>query len=98
MNPGTRVRMSEEFKRRSRGQCQGPGKHVGDGPAWEGDPEMPDDGCTACSWSHIEEFGECEGVVEGPAFPTLAGCDFVDVRWQPTNLRYMYRKRDLVRL
>mgnify|MGYP007031238405 CR=1 FL=1 len=86
--------MTERFKQERRGQCQGPGKHVGH-KGWIPDPELPDDGCAACSWGHIEEFGECEGLVEGPAFPNDPTCDLIDVRWEPSRLRYMYHPNDL---
>lgn len=50
---------------------------------------------------HVEEFGQCVGVVVGPTDynnvpPTDASYDpskvgpEVDVRWQPSNLRYAY--------
>lgn len=87
MKPGTRVRMSKALKLEMRGKCAGPGRHVGHGPSWVSDPEMPDDGCAACSWQHVEEFGDCVGVVEGPTHP---GCPEVDVRWKPSNLCYGY--------
>ncbi len=95
MKTGTRVRMTEEFKRNARGQCQGPGKHVGHGPSWVPDPEMPDDGCAACSWGHIDEFGECEGLVEDLMFPDDPTSEFVNVRWQPSGLRYGYHPNSL---
>lgn len=95
MKPGTRVRMSEDFKLARRGQCRGPGKHVGHGPTRVPDPEMPDDGCAACSWGHIEEFGDCEGVVEDRMFLDPAAQE-VNVRWAPSGLRYGYHPNDLV--
>ena len=85
---GDRVRMSETLKARMRGSCL-PGKHV--------DPfveDMPDDGCLHCSTSHVEEFGECVGIVIGSMWPNGEGPE-VDVRWQPSNLRYGYNPVDL---
>ena len=87
--------MTEEFKQARRGQCQGPGKHVGHGPTWVEDPEMPDDGCAACSWDHIAEFGDCEGVVEDRMFDD-PGAPELNVRWRPSGLRYGYHPDHLV--
>lgn len=95
MKTGTRVVMSEAFKRARRGMCEGPGKHTGHGPTWAPDPEMPDDGCAACSWDHIEEFGGCTGTVQGPMFESSDAPE-VDVRWEPSGLRYGYHPDDLV--
>ena len=89
LKPGTRVRMSDQLKRELRGQCTGPGGHVGHA-GWIFDPEMPDDGCAACSWTHVEEFGECTGVVGGLMFPGLIDTPEVNVRWEPSGLRYGY--------
>lgn len=86
--------MTERFKQERRGQCQGPGKHVGH-KEWIPDLELPDDGCAACSWSHIEEFGECEGIVEDLMFPDDSSSEFINVRWQPSGLRYGYHPNDL---
>lgn len=45
---------------------------------------------------HVEEFGDCVGVVEGPTdYGTSRGPE-VDVRWQPSNLRYAYHPEELV--
>lgn len=89
MEPGTRVRMSERLKAKLRGKCGVAGKHVG--------PFDPEDGkeCWGCSTPHVEEFGTCVGIVEGLAdFGTQKGPE-VDVRWQPSNLRYAYLPEDL---
>ncbi len=43
---------------------------------------------------HIQEFGDCIGLVVGYMFPDTE--EFVDVRWQPSNLRYGYAISDLV--
>ncbi len=100
LKKGDRVRMTEALRARMRGRCL-PGKHV--------DPngtEQPDDGCLYCSTDHIEEFSKCVGVVDGlvdynnckpddPAYdPSKLGPE-VDVRWQPSNLRYGYDPEDL---
>jgi len=93
MKPGTRVRMTEEFKRQMRGAC-GPNWHVGL-PDGVYDPEMPDGGCLKCSTSHVDEFAGCVGVVEGPMFPDDPSAPEVDVRWQPSGLRYGYHPSSL---
>jgi hypothetical protein len=67
MKIGTRVKMSEEFKRKLR--------------------------LNGCG-DHVEEFGKCIGIVEGPAFE-FHGPE-VDVRWQPSNLRYAYDPENLL--
>ncbi len=38
---------------------------------------------------HVGEFGDCEGIVEDQAFENGEGNE-VNVRWQPSQLRYMY--------
>ena len=38
---------------------------------------------------HIEEFGECIGIVGDPTFPNNAGPE-VDVYWEPGKLKYCY--------
>jgi len=56
----------------------------------------------ARSGRHIREFGRCVGIVEGPvdwnkpgeSDPAKFG-PAVDVRWHPSNLRYMYDPEDL---
>lgn len=61
------------------------------------DPDNAED-CWGCSSDHVEEFGECIGTVEGLVVwnpGSLAGLvehvgPEVDVRWQPSNLRYAY--------
>ena len=87
MKPGIRVRMSEALKAKLRGKCVS-GKHVGDMM------EEETDDCMLCSTAHVNEFGDCEGIVIGPMQP---GWEWeVDVRWQPSNLRYGYHPDDLV--
>ncbi len=38
---------------------------------------------------HVEEFGNCEGVVESWVYPNT-DIKEVNVRWKPSNLRYAY--------
>lgn len=47
------------------------------------------------SAEHVEEFGDCEGVVEG--FVNYGSClgPEVDVRWKPSKLRYGYHPSHL---
>lgn len=50
---------------------------------------------TSGSWEHIAEFGSCVGIVDGLLdYGTQKGPE-VDVRWQPSNLRYGYHPDDL---
>jgi len=49
------------------------------------------------SKEHVDEFGECVGVVEGPTdFGSQKGPE-LDVRWQPSGLRYCYHPSMLVK-
>ena len=87
--------MSEELKRRMGGKCRELGEHQG-----PSDPDNSED-CWACSWAHVEEFGDCEGIVEefvvwNPGSPDEHIGPEVDVRWQPSNLRYAYLPSMLV--
>lgn len=44
---------------------------------------------------HVREFGRCVGVVLGPVdFGTQLGPE-VDVRWEPSGLKYGYEPEDL---
>lgn len=46
---------------------------------------------------HVDEFGECTGNVEGLVdYGNRVKGPEVDVRWQPSNLRYAYDPSDLV--
>lgn len=77
--PGDRVRMSEALRAQLR---------------------------AAGSGAHVDELGECVGVVQGPTDwngvapgdpawrAELLGPE-VDVRWQPSNLRYCYDPSEL---
>ncbi len=42
------------------------------------------------STEHVEEFGDCEGIVQGLTDWGGQMGPEVDVRWQPSNLRYAY--------
>ena len=47
---------------------------------------------------HVEEFGDCEGLVEGMTLNFGLGPE-VDVRWYPSKLRYGYDpENDLVKI
>lgn len=106
MKKGTRVRMSEELKAHFRGKCGEAGHHLGpfDHDDYSDGPERD---CWGCSTAHVEEFGDCEGIVIGftdynNVPPDSATYDRskvgpeVDVRWQPSNLRYGYHPDQLV--
>lgn len=95
--------MTERLKASLRGKCGEAGRHLG--------PFDPVDAhaCWGCSTAHVEEFGDCVGIVQGPTdynqcAPTDAGYDpakigpEVDVRWQPSNLRYAYHPSELERI
>lgn len=41
---------------------------------------------------HVDEFGGCVGIVDGKPDPDW---EEVDVRWQPSGLRYAYHPDDL---
>lgn len=81
---GDLVKMTESFKERMCSPCKDAGKHVG-----PFDPEDPND-CYACSTAHIKEFGDCIGKVIG--YPNSYD---VEVRWMPSNLKYMYCKEEI---
>lgn len=96
---GTKVRMSPALKTALRGKCGEAGKHLG--PMCEGD-------CWGCSSAHVEEFGDCVGIVEGlvdfnnckpkdPAYDKRKLGPEVDVRWQPSKLRYGYHPDQLIK-
>lgn len=62
----------------------------------DGKPENNGGDCFGCSTEHVEEFGNCEGVVLGQTdYGTQQGPE-VDVRWEPSKLRYAYDPNDLV--
>ena len=44
---------------------------------------------------HVDEFGECEGIVESWIYPNTDIKD-VNVRWKPSELRYGYNIETLV--
>jgi hypothetical protein len=43
---------------------------------------------------HVAEFGNCIGIVIGPTFKNGEGNE-IDVKWQPSNLRYAYLPHEL---
>lgn len=40
------------------------------------------------SAEHIAEFGDCDGQIVGPTFQDSVS--FLDVRWEPSQLKYGY--------
>jgi hypothetical protein len=82
LKSGDRVRMTEALKVAFRKNClngihQGP-MGIHDGQCWD------------CSGDHVDEFGDCVGVVEDLVD---FGCELgpeVNVRWEPSGLRYGY--------
>jgi hypothetical protein len=48
------------------------------------------------SGAHVDEFGKCIGIVQGPTNYGLRQGPEVDVRWLPSRLRYGYKPEDLV--
>lgn len=86
LKPGTRVRMSEGLKVKMRGECGKSGKHTG---PWF------DDTCFGCSSAHVDEFKDCVGVVEDPMFAEYPQLE-LNVRWEPSKLRYGYLAEDLI--
>ena len=50
------------------------------------------------SKEHVEEFGDCEGIVESWMFPDLKDVKDVNVRWKPSGLRYGYNINSLIKL
>lgn len=85
LKKGMNVRMSESFKAKLRGNCK-VGKHI-DGQS--------DEDCVHCSVIHVNEFGDCVGVVVDPVWPGRPDLEW-NVRWQPSNLRYCYLEKDLI--
>ena len=47
------------------------------------------------SSEHVEEFGDCYGIVEGPVDWGACQGPEVDVRWYPSRLRYAYHPDNL---
>lgn len=39
---------------------------------------------------HVEEFGDCIGIVESWEYPNEEDINIVNVRWKPSELRYAY--------
>ena len=95
MMPGTLVRMSEALKKQMCGDCTLE-KHVrpeGKGLT-DADYDDPNYTCIFCSVDHVEEFGECIGIVEDPVWPDHPELETF-VRWLPSMLRYTYMPEDL---
>lgn len=46
---------------------------------------------------HVQEFGNCEGYVEDTIYEN-ANIKEVNVRWSPSNLRYGYNVKDLIKI
>lgn len=44
---------------------------------------------------HVNEFGDCEGVVEDKVWNDD---NTINVRWQPSGLRYMYDPETLIKI
>ena len=47
---------------------------------------------------HVIEFGDCIGVVEDRCYPNDKEATEVNVRWQPSGLRYAYFPKELVNI
>lgn len=95
LQTGDLVRMSESYKIALLGSCN----HK---PTDRASVEE----CVRCSTTHVEEFGECTGVVLGltnynnhfEEFDDSKVGPEVDVRWQTSNLRYAYHPDNLVKI
>jgi hypothetical protein len=93
---GDKVRMTKAFKLELQRECATEGCK----PDAEGVCER------LCSTDHVKEFGECVGVVEGPLDYNNKGEPYVvekvgpelNVRWQPSGLRYGYHPDQLERV
>jgi putative endonuclease len=87
MKKGDVVQMSEGFKLQLLRPCyyndEGFLIHVGRCLIY-------DDLCLSCSSEHLEEFGNCFGIVD-----SIEKDGTVELRWQPSNLRYSYLSKDL---
>ena len=105
---GDRVRMSEALKKLYRGDCRGD-IHVGPFSTLDPDCTFERLDCYGCSSVHVDEFENCIGTVEG--LLDLNNCKpgdanynvgnvgpEVEVRWQPSNLRYSYDPKYLDRV
>lgn len=90
---GDRVRMTEKCKQNMMAPCGPSGEHLGPFDPGDGDQD-PGGDCWGCSREHIEEFGDCVGVVDGPVFEQGIGVE-MDVYWEPSGLRYGYHPNDL---
>lgn len=82
----TKVKMSESLKVKFIGPCGI--EHQ----KWDEEGEF----CLACSREHIEEFGDCVGIVDSVLDYNGEVCDgWWNVRWEPSNLCYAYEETDL---
>lgn len=93
MKLGTRVRMTEAYKKALMKECTFD-KHVG--------PFDPDDDsdCWGCSAAHVKEFGDSigtvlEAVVWNSGMPDECIGPHVKVCWEPDMLRYTYHPNEL---
>lgn len=98
LRPGDIVVMNDKLKRDLCKKCGLKGKHKG--------PFMDDNECIGCSRAHVKEFGDCVGVVVGlmdlnncpPGDPNYEDSKVgpeLDVRWQPSRLKYGYHPKYL---
>ena len=106
MKKGTKVRMTSEFKLALRDKCGIAGQHLGPFENNDAAPGEDMGACYGCSSEHVDEFGECVGIVIGLVDynnvskrhrdydPTKIGPE-VDVRWSPSDLRYAYHPHSL---
>jgi hypothetical protein len=47
---------------------------------------------------HVIEFGNCIGIVEDRCYPNINEATEVNVRWQPSGLRYGYFPDELEKI
>lgn len=106
---GTIVKMSDSLKKEMGGPCRLAGKHLGPfDPGNPNDRNDPGGDCWGprCSWEHVKKFEDCIGVIIGwtdynncrlddPEYNLGKLGPEVDVRWQPSNLRYCYDPKQL---
>ncbi len=93
---GSVVKMSENLKRKFRGKCGEAGEHLGPFDPGGGTLEDPGGDCWGCSTQHVDEFGDCVGIVGESYFPNDPDDKHLEVKWQPSGLRYGYDPADLV--
>lgn len=88
---GNRVRMSQKLKDKLKKDCLD-GNHRGPMPIRGGSD------CDNCSTQHVEEFGDCIGIVQEHVNFRELDWPEVNVLWLPSNLRYCYLPEDLILL